>query len=212
MTQNKIQTQRLDGVQTDAILGDVVARYHRAQAKRRSWETLWQDCYDYALPQRGGFSHEAVNGTPKTDHIFDATALDAADQLAASMLANLTPIWSQWFGLKPGPDLSAEEADRLAPILEKAAKTMQDHLDRSNFAVEMHQCYLDLIVGGTASLYFEETAPGAFSAFKFQAIALKDVCLDEGADGYLSDTSRILKISVKILWKDTIARRCRLRF
>ncbi len=32
--------------------------------------------------------------------------------------------------------MSVSEAQNLAPILEKAAKTIQDHFDRSNFAVE----------------------------------------------------------------------------
>ena len=163
---------------------DLVQGYERAKTRRQGWERLWQDCYDLTLPQRGGFVHQPQAGRVRTDQIFDATAMDAVDQLAASMLGNLTPIWSQWFGLKPGPDLSDAEADRLAPILEKAAKTVQDHFDRSNFAVEIHQCYLDLIVGGTGSLYFEEAQPGEFSAFKFKAIALQDVAFEEGESGY----------------------------
>lgn len=183
-------------MQTHETLTPVIAGYERAKARRKNWEGLWQDCYDLTLPQRGGFKHESLNGAPRTDKIFDATALDAVDQLAASMLGNLTPIWSQWFGLKPGPDLSDAEADRLAPILEKAAKTVQDHFDRSNFAVEIHQCYLDLIVGGSASLYFEESQPGEFLAFKFKAQALKDILLEEGESGYLDNTYRVLSLKV----------------
>lgn len=179
-------------VDMTTALTPLLAGYERAKNRRKNWEGLWQDCYDLTLPQRGGFTQGMVSGALRTDQIFDATALDAVDQLAASLLANLTPIWSQWFGLKPGPDVSDAEADKLAPILEKAAKTVQDHFDRSNFAVEIHQCYLDLIVGGSASLYFEETQPGEFSAFKFKAIALKDVLLEEGESGYLDMTYRVL--------------------
>lgn len=174
---------------------DLVQGYERAKTRRQGWERLWQDCYDLTLPQRGGFVPQPQAGRVRTDQIFDATAMDAVDQLAASMLGNLTPIWSQWFGLKPGPDLSDAEADRLAPILEKAAKTVQDHFDRSNFAVEIHQCYLDLIVGGTGSLYFEEAQPGEFSAFKFKAIALQDVAFEEGESGYLDKTYRTLSLT-----------------
>jgi hypothetical protein len=125
--------------------------------------------------------------------------MDAADQLASSMLGNLTPTWSQWFGLKPGPDLSSAEAERLAPLLEKAAKTIQDHFDRSNFAVEIHQCYLDLIVGGTASLYFEESQPGSFSAFKFSAAPLNAIVLEEGDNGYLDGAFRQMKMTLEQL-------------
>ncbi len=173
----------------------VLERYERALARRKNWEPLWQDCYDLTLPQRGGFSKQSHSSKQRTDHIFDATAMDAVDQLASSILGNLTPIWSQWFGLKPGPDLSNREADQLAPVLEKASKTIQDHFDRSNFAVEIHQCYLDLIVGGTASLYFEENPPGGLSAFKFKSIALSDIVLEEGESGYLSTSFRPLKMT-----------------
>ncbi len=179
--------QRIEGLQNN---------YDRAVKRRQSWENLWEDCYDLALPQCGGFTRSKPGGDLRTDHIFDATALDSVDQLAASLLGSLTPIWSQWFGFKPGPDLSDEEADKLAPILEKAAKIVQDHFDRSNFAVEIHQCYLDLIVGGTASLCFEESGLGDNSAFKFKATALRDIVLEEGISGYLDHTYRKLDLTI----------------
>lgn len=173
----------------------LLKRYEGAKASRENWVSLWQECYDYALPQRSGFRGAQTPGQPRTNRIYDATALDAADQLAASLLGNLTPTWSQWFGLKPGPDLSPSEADALAPVLEKAAKTIQAHFDRSNFAVEIHQCYLDLIVGGTASLSFEEAEPSGFSAFSFQAVPLRDVVLEEGAQGMLDGAYRTVEMT-----------------
>lgn len=176
-------TQALD-------LSPVLDRFYNASKRRRAWQKLWQDCYDYTLPQRGGFTNIQSESKSAPDTIYDATAMDAVDQLAASLLGNLTPSFSQWFGLKPGPDISASQADKLSPILEKTAKTIQDHFDRSNFAVEIHQCYLDLIVGGTATLYFEESNPGEFSAFRFSSVPLNSVILEEGETGFLEATYR----------------------
>ncbi len=181
----------------DELLDVVMTRFESAAKRRSNWERLWQDCYDLALPQRGGFLAENNPGAQKGAEIYDATAMDAVDQLSASMLGNLTPIWSQWFGLKPGPDLSPSEAEALAPVLEKAAKVIQDHFDRSNFAVEIHQCFLDLIVGGTASLSFEEAAPGGFSAFRFSAVPLMHVVLEEGESGYLDGTFRTMSLTAE---------------
>ncbi len=177
-------------------LHEILRRYETVKAHRAKWERLWQDSYDYALPQRSGFVCAQEPGEARTDKLYDATALDAADQLAASLLGNLTPQWSQWFGLKPGPDLSGDEAESLSPVLEKAARIMQDHFDRSNFAVEMHQCFLDLVVGGTASMAFEEAEPGGFSAFRFAAVPLKDVVLEEGESGILDGTFRSLELTL----------------
>ncbi len=174
----------------------VIDRFSAAQKHREKWKNLWDECYDFALPQRGGFLSTLTPGRSRTNHLYDATAMDAADQLAASLLGQLTPTWSQWFGLKPGPDLSPAEADALSPVLEQAAKTIQAHFDRSNFAVEIHQCYLDLVVGGTASISFEETDPGGFSAFRFQAIPLTQIVLEEGVSGYLDGAYRTVEMTL----------------
>ncbi len=188
--------EMLQQTNDDKIAERLIERYEAAKTTRSNWTKLWEDCYDFALPQRGGFLSNPISGRARTNNIYDATAMDAADQLAASLLANLTPTWSQWFGLKPGPDLSAEEATALAPVLEKAAKTIQAHFDRSNFSVEIHQCYLDLVVGGTATLSFEEAEPGGFSAFKFSCLPLTQIVLEEGASGLLDGAYRHIPLTL----------------
>lgn len=174
----------------------LLRRYSQAKDRRGAWEQTWQECYDYALPQRGEFTTTLQPGKIRTDRLYDGTALDAVDQLAASLLGHLTPPWTQWFGFKPGPDLSPEEAQALAPVLEESARIIQAHFDRSNFSVEMHQCFLDLVVGGTAALYFEEAEPGAFSAFKFSSVPLSDIVLEEGENGFLDGSFRQLKLTL----------------
>lgn len=182
--------------QSSITLDTLRRRYDAARTRRAQWETLWQDAYLFALPQRQGFG--AVRpGESRMERLYDGTALDCVEQLAASLLGNLMPPWTQWFGLKPGPDLSPQEAEALAPVLEKAARTIQAHFDRSNFTVEIHQCFLDLIVGGTASLYLEESEPGEFSAYKFTAIPLHQIVLEEGPDGYLSGSFREIPLTLE---------------
>lgn len=178
------------------MIDDLVRRHAQAKAKRGAWDQLWQDCYDYALPQRGDFSGVTSPGNRRSERLYDATALDAVDQLAASLLGHLTPAWTPWFGFKPGPDLTPKEAQAFASVLEKATKICQAHFDRSNFSVEIHQAYLDLVVAGTASLAFEETDPGEYSAFRFSAIPLQDVVLEEGNNGFLNNTYRTLPLTL----------------
>ncbi len=174
----------------------LMRRYEQAKNRRGNWETTWQECYDHALPQCGDFTRISQPGRIRTERLYDGTALDAVDQLAASLLGHLTPPWTQWFGFKPGPDLSPSEAQSLAPVLEDSAKIIQAHFDRSNFSVEMHQCFLDLVVGGTAALYLEEAEPGSFSAFKFSAVPLSDIVLEEGENGFLDGSFRQLKLTL----------------
>lgn len=174
-------------------------RHEQAKAARGAWESLWQECYDYTLPQRGNFYGTRMAADRRQERLYDATALDAVDQLAASLLGHLTPPFAPWFGFRPGTGLSEDQAQALSPQLEKAARLMQAHFDQSNFAVEIHQSFLDLIVGGTASLAFEEAEPGNASAFRFTAVPLHDVVLEEGDLGFLDGTYRILGLTLRHL-------------
>jgi hypothetical protein len=117
------------------------------------------------------------------------------------LLGNLTPPLTPWFGLKPGTDLSEAEAKKLIPILEKTTRLMQAHFDQSNFSVEIHQCFLDLVVAGTTSLLFEEAAPGELSAFQFTAVPLSDAMLDEDHQGRLDHVFRTISLTLSQLFE-----------
>ncbi|AWK87585.1 portal protein [Azospirillum thermophilum] len=165
-------------------------RFQAARDRRAVWEAHWQDCYDHALPNGRPFRGGGTPGERRVDRLFDGTAPDAVEQLAASLLSQLTPPWSRWFGFQPGPALTDGERDRIAPTLDRAAAVVQAHFDRSNFAVEVHQAFLDLVTAGTASLLMEEAAPGGPSGLRFTAVPLAEVVLEEGPEGRLDGTFR----------------------
>lgn len=196
--QTRIINKNNYGVEQESTVNvqNFIDRYNLAKQRRENWESHWQECYDYALPQRASITTSFSKGGKRMQSLYDGTAMDAVDQLAASLLGSLTPPWSQWFGFKPGPDLSEAEAEALAPILEKTAKTIQAHFDNSNFAVEIHQCFLDLAVGGTSTLYFEESEVGSLSAFKFSAVPLSDIVLEEGNNGFIDGSFRELSLTL----------------
>lgn len=178
---------------TEALL----RRYRAARARRSAWEAHWRECYDFTLPSRDGGG--GTDGARRVDRLFDGTAADAVDQLAASLLAELTPPWARWFGLAAGVEMAAEDRASVAPLLEKTAEIVRGHFDRSNFAVEMHQAYLDLVIAGTASLLFEEAPPGQPSAFRFTAVPLSELVVEEGASGRLDVTFRRSEASLATL-------------
>jgi hypothetical protein len=167
----------------------LVARQAAARDRRRPIEAVWQDCYDHALP------------SPTRDAaLFDATSADAAEQLAASLLAELTPPWSRWFGLAPGRQVEdGTEGRAVTEALEDAAAMLQEHFDRSNFAIEMHQAFLDLVVAGTGVLLVEEAPLGEASAFRFAAVPLADAVLEEGPDGRLTTLFREARLTAASL-------------
>lgn len=168
------------------------ARVRRAKARRAPWEPLWRECYAYALPQRAGGLGAEPSGTARlSDRLFDGTAIDAVEQLAASLMAELVPPWSEWFGLRPGIDVPPTERGPIAELLETIARRLQGHFDRSNFSVEMHQCLLDLVTCGTAHLLFEEAPPGQVSAFRFTAVPVAEMFLDGDHGGEITRFYRV---------------------
>jgi hypothetical protein len=165
--------------------------FERARERRQPWEPLWRECYAFALPQRGfGQGAEPGPGRRAGESLFDGTAPDAVEQLAASLLAELTPPWSQWFGFRPGPDVPPEDRLALSGWLEEMAARMRGHLERSNFAVEIHQCFLDLVTAGTATLLFQEAPVGEPSAFRFAAVPAAEMFIDGDQNGQVRQVYR----------------------
>ncbi|WP_424811456.1 portal protein [Roseococcus sp. YIM B11640] len=162
----------------------ILARHDGALARRRPHEAGWADAYSHVLPSPG----EAAS-------LFDATAADAAEQLAASLLAELTPPWSRWFGLAPAR-AAADASPEQAAALEDVAGILQSHLDRSNFAVEMHQAFLDLVITGTGVMLVEEAPPGETSALRFSGVPVRTAILEEGASGRLDTVFREMRLTV----------------
>lgn len=178
----------------------VWSRYRQARKRRRAWESLWRECYTYALPQRGaGFGLEFGPGRNPAERLFDGTALDAVDQLAASLLAELTPPWSQWFGLIPGRDVGPLERGVLADRLDDVTQTVQAHFDRSNFSVEVHQAFLDLVTIGNATLLLEEAPVGGMSALRFTAVPMAEMAFEAGPEGQITGHFRQSALSLRAL-------------
>ena len=137
--------------------------YRRALDLRAPWLTRWDSALRYTMPRA---DDEAAT-------LFDATAADAADNLAASIYSLLTPPESLWLSLVPE---SAQSPDAVA-----ATMALRANLNDSNFYTTIHQCYMDLIVLGTACLFMAENPIGAASAFSFTAIPMRDIAVLNGA-------------------------------
>ena len=170
---------------------EILARHAAALETRRPWEGVWRECYDHVLAATPGA------GGPM---LYDATAADAAEQLAASLLAELCPPWSRWFGLTPGRELAeGPDGQAAAEALEQATEALQGHLDRSAFATELHQAFLDLVVAGTGVLLVEEAPPGEASALRIQAVPLRECVLGEGPSGRLDTVFRAARLDAPTL-------------
>lgn len=133
--------------------------YKRALDLRSPWVSRWDSARKYTMP----------NADDDMALLFDATAADAADNLAASIYTLLTPPESLWLQLVP------ESID--SPDAQVATNVLRAHLNDSNFYTTIHQCYIDLVVLGTACLFMGQNPIGASSAFNFSAIPMSDIAI-----------------------------------
>jgi Bacteriophage head to tail connecting protein len=173
-----------DPAQNPAYGSIIARRYADAMARRRPWEDLWRDCYDHALPNHAGFNEQGSDRSlRRAERLYDGTAADAVDQLAASLLAHLAPPWSRWIDLAPAQGLDPSMRRRLTAPLQEASAELQRQIDRSNFVMEAHQAFLDLVTGGVGCLLVEQGPSDAASALRFSAIPLAELALEEGAEG-----------------------------
>lgn len=138
---------------------DLEQMYRRALDARAPWVARWDAAMRYTMP------------TTDTDvaTLFDATAADAVDNLAASIYSLMTPPESLWISLVPESDAS--------PDADVATAALRANLNDSNFYTTIHQCYLDLVILGTACLFMAETPIGASSAFSFTAVPMRDIAI-----------------------------------
>ena len=133
--------------------------YRRALDLRAPWLNRWDNALRYTMPTEDD----------DVATLFDATAADAVDNLAASMYSLLTPPESLWISLIPESEDSPDAAT--------AAMALRANLNDSNFYTTIHQCYLDLVILGTSCLFMAENPIGADSAFSFTAIPMKDIAI-----------------------------------
>lgn len=138
---------------------DLKKMYAHAIASREPWLKRWADARKYTMP----------TSDDDMAMLFDATAADAADNLAACMYSLLTPPESLWLNLVPESPES--------PNAEIATAALRANLNDSNFYTTIHQCYMDLVTLGTACLFMAESPIGASSAFSFTAIPMKDIAI-----------------------------------
>ena len=81
----------------------------------------------------------------------------------------------------------------------ETTETVQGHFDRSNFAVEIHQAFLDLTTIGSATLLFEEAPLGGLSAFRLSAVPMSEMYFEAGPDGQILGHFRCRSLPARTL-------------
>ena len=90
---------------------EVMGREAKAQARKDEWRSIYEDCYEFALPQRnlyGGYYEGKTPGKNKTQRVFDSTAVSSTKRFANRMQSGLFPPMRKWCRLEPGAAVPEE--------------------------------------------------------------------------------------------------------
>src|SRR5690242_8008252 len=136
------------GLENGAAL---IKRREKAQSLKELWRDTYQECYEYAMPQRETFSWYSP-GQKKNRHLYDSTGQTATYIAANNAQALLCPSWKQWSSLAPGGDVDPEMAEdpEVIDALQEATATVFHYLNHSNFSTVIPEVFLDLMVGTAA--------------------------------------------------------------
>ena len=170
----------------DKLAKQYIQRYQKAKALREQWVPLFEECYEYALPQRESFYSETP-GERRDDKIFDETAVVGVQEFASRLQSGIVPNFARWADLMSGSEVPKDQREEIDNQLDDVTDYVFEVLQNSNFSQEVHESFMDLAVG-TGILCVEEG--DAINPINFSAIPLPHVVLDTGPDDKIDHVYR----------------------
>jgi hypothetical protein len=170
----------------DKVAKRYIEKYQKAKAFREQWVPLFEECYEYALPQRESFYYEE-HGQRRDEKIFDETAVVGVQEFASRLQSGIVPNYARWADLVSGSEIPPEQREAIDNELDEVTEYVFEVLQNSNFSQEVHESFMDLAVG-TGILCVEEG--DSLNPVNFSAIPLPHVVLDTGPDDRIDHVFR----------------------
>ena len=180
---------------SDSKVKTLLGRYNHAKSIKDMWLPTFEECYEYALPQRESFYPESI-GRRRSDRIFDETAVVGVQEFASRLQSGIVPNYARWADFVAGSEVPKQNQREVNLLLDEVTEYVFEILQNSNFSQEVHETFLDCAVG-TGVLLVEEG--DAIQPVKFKAIPLPQVVLDSGFDDKVDHIYRKRMIRMKEL-------------
>ncbi len=178
------------------LADEIIERAEELKSARLNFEKLWQEVSELVLPRKADFSFYQTQGAPRGRKLFETTAVNAAEMLAAGLHGLMTNPAGKWFSLNWGGK-NRPQGKEAAQWLENAENVMRDEISRAaaGFATNIHEVYLDLAVLGTAGLYvgWNESK----NCLLFQSRFLGELFIRENAAGQADTVYRLFKMRLE---------------
>ena len=177
------------------ITNHLLRRFKELESQRQSYENTWDLITDYVLPHRGDFRSKKSPGQLRTRQLYDTTAVQANEFLAATLHGGLTNSLNRWFELKTkNPQVNANED--IKQFFETTTNIMYDIFNSpiTNFQSQNHELFLDLVAYGTACMYVDDIKG---TGIRFKAVHLSELYIAEDKVGHIDTVFRKFKFSAR---------------
>ena len=183
----------------------IIARQQQAQTRKDEFQQIYQDAYEFALPQRQlyGVWEGGSTGTKKMQRVFDSTAISSTQRFANKLQSVVFPPQRKWAKLEPGSNIKdRNQREQLQSVLDAYNDIAFAALKQSNFDIAIGEFLLDLAVGTAAMM----VQPGDdISPINFIPVPLFLVTYEEGANGQVDNVYRKMRMkaeSIERQWPD----------
>ena len=165
-----------------------------AWAKKDQWRSLYEEAYEYALPQRNLFDGNwegGLGGRSKGLKVFDSTAIHSTQRFANRIQSGLFPPDKQWMVLAPGTDIPPPQKPEVAGALQTHGDKFFSILRQTSFDLAMGEFLMDMCVGTGAMLI----QPGDdLQPIRFDAVPIYLLALEEGPNGNVENVFRKMRL------------------
>ena len=182
----------------------IMKRQQLAQTKKDEFQQLYQDAYEFALPQRQlyGVWEGGSIGSKKMQRVFDSTAINSTQRFANRLQSVVFPPQAKWCTLDAGTAIPSDRKAAAQAVLDAYRDRMFAVLKQSNFDIAIGEFLLDMAVG-TACMMVQ---PGDdVSPINFVPVPLFLVSYEEGANGQVDNVYRRMRMkgeSIARQWPD----------
>lgn len=167
----------------------------RMVTARKPIEAEWQDVKDLVRPYGQDFNRTGSPGDSRVEQIYDGTAPEALEQLAAGLHSFLTNPVDQWFNFSY-TQLQEEPSEEVKEWLQKATNAVHAVYsnDASCFHQSLHELFLDMPSFGTG--YISQEWSPTLKLPKFRSHATASCWIEENWEGTVDTVYRQCKITI----------------
>lgn len=171
---------------------DIISRVNRLMSSREIIKEQWEAIERYIAPYRGRFYYDTDSEDSqewRKPWIYDGTAIQASQNLAASLHSALTSPTARFFALS-----FRNKADKNNKAgqewLEECSNRIYWALQDSNFNVQINETYQDLVNYGTSILTQEMSTDNKLI---FKSIPIKECFFEEDDRGGIQSFYRVFE-------------------